>query len=266
MTAHRCVMSLSAFLFPRGAGDLNGGGERALSFGEEVCYNRGQTAAKRGEGVFGKLFDPFNGFWRGLGRVCDIVGLSVCWAVCSLPVFTVGAATAALYDAVFHGVRQGELGDYARFFRTFRDSFRTATVLTVPALALAAGLYYMWYVAFVMASGGSAAAMVWLHACRILLLVPLAVWLFAMFTLSRFAFHAKELAVTAAKLVMAHLPSAAVTALLVEELALFTYKKVFLPGFFTPGLAALLCSLFMERIFAPYLPKEEAEGEEEQEQ
>ena len=213
--------------------------------------------------MFGRLFDPLSGFWRGFARVCDIVGLSVCWVVCSLPVVTVGAATTALYDAVFHGVRKGEMGDYARFFRTFRDSFKTATVITVPALVLAALIFYMWYVAYVMAAGGSREAMVWLYACRILLLVPLAVWLFAMFTLSRFTFDAKGLLVTAVKLAVAHLPSAAVVALLTEELAVFTFHKLFMPAFFTPAVAALLSSLFMERIFAPYLPKTEPEEAEE---
>ena len=214
--------------------------------------------------MFRSVFDPLNGFWRGFARVCDIVGLSVCWVVCSLPVFTVGAATTALYDAVFHGIRKGELGDYARFFRTFRDSFKTATLVTVPALVLAAVLLYMWYVAYVMAAGGSQAAMLWLYACRILLLAPLAVWLFALFTLSRFTFGARDLLVAAAKLAVAHLPSAAVVALLVEELAVFTFHKWFLPAFFTPGLGALLCSLFMERIFAPYMPKPEEEENEPQ--
>ncbi len=214
---------------------------------------------KGGGGVFRRAFDPTNGFWRGLARVCDLVGLSICWAVCSLPVFTLGAATTALYDAVFHGVRKGEMGDYARFFRTFRDSFRAATLATLPALALAVCIFYMWYVAYVMAAGGSEGAMVWLYACRILLLAPLAVWLFAVFTLSRFTFGPLQLVRTAAKLVLAHLPSAAVVALLVEQLALFTYEKAFLPVFFAPGIGALLCSLFMERIFAPYLPKEDGD-------
>ena len=213
--------------------------------------------------MFRSVFNPMNGFWRGFARACDVVGLSVCWVVCSLPVFTVGAATTALYDAVFHGVRKGEMGDYARFFRTFRDSFRTATAATAPFLVLAVLLFAMWYVAFVMAAGGSRAAMVWLYACRILLLAPLGVWLFAMFTLSRFTFGPRALVKTAVKLALGHLPSAAVTALLTEELALFTFRKAFLPAFLTPGLAALLCSLFMERIFAPYLPKEEKTEEEE---
>ena len=159
-------------------------------------------------------------------------------------------------------MRKGELGDYARFFRTFRESFKTAALVTLPALALAAGIYAMWYVAYVMAAGGSRGAMLWLYACRILLLAPLAVWLFATFTLSRFTFGPRDLLATAAKLAMGHLPSAIVVALIVEEMAFFTVRKLFLPAFFTPGAAVLLCSLFMERIFAPYMPKDEEEDED----
>lgn len=212
--------------------------------------------------MFGSVFDPMNGFWRWFARACDIVGLSLCWALCSLPVFTVGAATTALYDAVYHGVRKGETGDYIRFFRTFRESFKPATLATLPALGLGLAISYMWYVAYVMAAGGDAGAMVWLYACRILLLVPLAVWLFAMFTLSRFTFTVGPLLKTAGQLALGHLPSAAVVALLVMELAQFSYRHLFLPVFFTPGVAALLCSLFMERIFAPYMEKDKESDDE----
>ena len=207
--------------------------------------------------MFGNAFNPQNGFWQWLARACDIVGLSLCWIVCSLPVVTVGAATTALYDSVYHGVRRGEPGDYARFFRTFKESFKPATLLTVPALLAAAAFCAVWYVVYVIAYNGNEMALVLLYAYRILVCVPLAVWLFAMFTLSRFTFSAGSLLVTAAKLAIGHLPTAVVVALLVEELALYSLRHLFLPVLFTPGIAALLCSLFMERIFAPYLPEAE---------
>ena len=105
--------------------------------------------------------------------------------------------------------------------------------------------------------------MMWLYACRILLLAPLAVWLFAMFTLSRFTFGAKDLLVTAAKLALGHLPSALVVALIAEEAAVASKEALFTPILVLPALAALLCSLFMEKLFAPYLPKEESDPEEE---
>ena len=212
--------------------------------------------------MFRTVFDPTNGFWRAFARVCDVFGLSICWVVCSLPVFTAGAATAALYDAVYHGVRLGEPGDYIRFFRTFRRNFRTATVASLPMAAAAALFAVMWYVTYTMAADGSRTAVALLYAYRVLVCVPLAVWLFAMFSLSRFEFRAGELLKTAARLAMGHLPSAAVVALIVFEGAMTTTRWGVLPLVVVPGLAALLCSLFMERIFAPYLPKEDDPAEE----
>ncbi|MBR2716629.1 MAG: YesL family protein [Oscillospiraceae bacterium] len=212
--------------------------------------------------MFRTVFNPANGFWRAVARVCDVFGLSVCWLVTSLPIFTVGAATTALYDAVFHGVRRGEPGDYIRFFRTFRQNFRTATLVTLPFLLIAAAIFGVWYVTYVMALDGSDAAFLLVYAYRVLMCVPLAVWLFAMFTLSRFEFAPRALLSTAARLAMGHLPSAAVVAFLVIECAMSVTRWGVLPLIVMPGIAALLCSLFMERIFAPYLPREEDPPEE----
>lgn len=58
--------------------------------------------------------------------------LSLFWLACSLPVVTIGAASAALYDAPVHGIRREEAGCYRRFFRTFRRELKTA----VPAWLL----------------------------------------------------------------------------------------------------------------------------------
>jgi uncharacterized membrane protein YesL len=168
-----------------------------------------------------------------------------------------GAATTALYDAVYHGVRKGENGDYVRFFQTFKDSFKPATLVTLPMLVLGALLAGAWYVIYVMSAGGNAVATVLLYALRIFGCIPLAVWMFAMFTLSRFTFSARALFKTALQLVVAHWPSAAVVALLGMELAQLSIHWGGLPLIVAPGLCVLLCSLFMERIFAPFLEKKE---------
>ena len=213
--------------------------------------------------MFKTVFNPTNGFWRTLARVCDIFGLSICWLVCSLPVFTLGAATTALYDAVYHGVRKGEPGDYIRFFRTFRQSFRTAAPVTLLFLGIAAAFFGVWYVTYIMALDGSDAAFFLVYAYRVLMCVPLAVWLFAMFLLSRFEFGPRALLSTAARLAIGHLPSAAVVSFLVIECVMTMTRWGVMPLVVMPGLAALLCSLCMERIFAPYLPEPEEEAEDD---
>ena len=41
------------------------------------------------------IFNPENDFWRLIEKLVDLFLLSVFWLVCSLPVFTLGPATAA---------------------------------------------------------------------------------------------------------------------------------------------------------------------------
>lgn len=55
--------------------------------------------------------------------------LNLLWFVCSLPVFTLGAATAALYDVTLRMARGEEPGLTRRFFQAFRENFRQATTL-----------------------------------------------------------------------------------------------------------------------------------------
>lgn len=45
-------------------------------------------------------------FWFLLCKVAQLLELSICWSLCSLPVITAGAASAALFSMLF---RIGEL-------------------------------------------------------------------------------------------------------------------------------------------------------------
>ena len=54
------------------------------------------------------IFNPQNRFWQTLDHFADLLILSLLWLVCSLPLITAGAASAALYDAVARCVRGGE--------------------------------------------------------------------------------------------------------------------------------------------------------------
>ena len=58
--------------------------------------------------TFDRVFDPENGWWAFLGRMVDLVGLSLAWAFLSLPVVTFGPATSALYYTVVKCFRQKE--------------------------------------------------------------------------------------------------------------------------------------------------------------
>ena len=56
------------------------------------------------------IFNPENDFWRLIEKLVDLFLLSVFWLVCSLPVFTLGPATAALYRTVARCIRGARAG------------------------------------------------------------------------------------------------------------------------------------------------------------
>lgn len=208
--------------------------------------------------MFSSLFNADASFWRGFTRLMDVVGLSLCWLFCSIPLVTIPAASTALYDSVYHGIRRGEQGVYSRFFRTFLRELKTSLILLLAFLPFGA-LYLFSFtpaVTELAAGGGVVGAAV--YAWRFLFCLPLAVWLFAMAMLSRFTFRALDLLRAATQMVFAHLPSAA----LVTAIALLAVRVMswwYFSATFLPALAALLISFPMERLFKPFLEQKTEE-------
>ena len=89
-----------------------------------------------------KLLDINNPIMRGLVSVFDLIALSILWAIFSLPVVTMGAASAALYHAVYHHVRKGEDYLWSSFFDAFKSNFRRQTLAWLVALGILAVLTF----------------------------------------------------------------------------------------------------------------------------
>ena len=71
-------------------------------------------------------------------KLCYGCYLNLLWLVCSLPVFTAGAATAALYDVTLRLAREEDPPVTTRFFKAFRENFRQATILWLILLGIGA--------------------------------------------------------------------------------------------------------------------------------
>ena len=84
---------------------------------------------------FNRMFDPNNGFWGGIARLVDVVGVSLLWIVCCLPVVTIGPATSALYLTTLRCIRQGEGHTYGRFFRSFRENLKVGILAAIGSFA-----------------------------------------------------------------------------------------------------------------------------------
>ena len=83
-----------------------------------------------------RLLDINNPIMRFLTAMFDLMALSVLWAVFSLPIFTMGAASTALYSAAYHHVRKGEDYLWNSFFSAFKENFKRSTLTWLVALAI----------------------------------------------------------------------------------------------------------------------------------
>ena len=199
------------------------------------------------------IFDPENGFFRTLALGVDVVGLSLLWVLLSLPLVTMGPATAALYHTAVRCVAHTGDSTYRTFFRSFVQNLRVG----VPAgvLALAALLAMSWgcqvMVSAANALGGAAMALA--AAYLVILVLPLGAvcWMFPL--LSRFHMGVGHLLLTSLQVAVRHLPSTVLLVLTVLALGFGTL--LFFPlCLVAPSCAALLCALPAERVIRRYLP------------
>lgn len=89
-------------------------------------------------------FFSYDGFLATAIRyIVKLFVLNLCYAICCIPVVTVGAATAAMH-AVFYQ-NDAETGLVSKFFYELKANFRQATVVWLVALILLATLILDWY-------------------------------------------------------------------------------------------------------------------------
>ena len=93
----------------------------------------------------GKIFNLDAPVIQWLGKVGQMMLSTVTWLLFCLPVFTIGASTAALYRVMFN-LKEDKSCAFKVFFRAFRENFKKATILWLLLLVCAAalvGLYWL---------------------------------------------------------------------------------------------------------------------------
>ena len=190
-----------------------------------------------------------------VGRVLELIGLNILWAVCCLPVVTAGAATCALHF-VLSPQRNGDEGVFRCFFRSFRRNFRQATLLWLLLLAL--GLLLALCLRIVSFWNGTARTAGIIFFCvPALFLLIIAGYGFPL--LAQFEIPARKLVEDALLLGLAHFPrTLGVVGLTLLPAALWYFLPslilcvlfIWLPVGFS--LTALWMEKLLEPVFAPY--------------
>ena len=202
--------------------------------------------------MFGRFFSADNPLFVPFGKLVDVVCLSLLWVVCSLPILTLGGATAALYDSVSRCLRGGQNGPYARFFQTLKENLKTGVPAGLLIGAAALGLYRLHGFLYPLAVGRGLWYGVYFFFW-VLALVFIGAMGYVLPALSRFELGLGQLLGNCLRLAMGHLPSTLALGLLLTVSFILFYDFPLLCIFFLPCAAALLASLPLERIFKPFM-------------
>lgn len=206
------------------------------------------------------LFSPDSKFMQAMSRVCDLLVLNLCFLLCCIPVFTIGAAATALYTVCFRFNTEREQGILKSFFLAFRDNFKQSTLLWL-ILLLFGGTACLNTLLFYQMPGGIHYAF-FLFALLFVLVLLIGGYLFPL--LSQFRNDNRSTFKNAMILSIGYLPrSILITvinvfpfALLILDLYLFLQTGFLWVSIYFSA-AAYINTLLLKKVFAPYLPNEE---------
>ena len=88
------------------------------------------------------IFDLDNPLMRFLSKIADLLALNLLFLLCSIPIFTIGASLTAMYYCFFKMKDQEEGYLAKRFFKSFKENFKQATVMWLIMLLLFALLFF----------------------------------------------------------------------------------------------------------------------------
>lgn len=201
--------------------------------------------------MFKNLFNPDSPLMITMSQITDCIFLSLFWIIGCIPVVTIGASFAALYDATFRGFRKHERNVWQRFYKTFRGSWKQGILPTVVVgagfWALLKGMIALWN----MAAVGQMSMMVF-SGCALVGVLGVGILSLVFPVLSRFENSFGGLLRNALLLALANMPRTLGLGL-VNAVTIFLCARFIVPLFFLPALAALIGTVFIEPMFKPFL-------------
>ena len=197
------------------------------------------------------LFNPENKFWNFMGKITDVACMSLLWLLTSLPVFTIGAATAAFYSFTLDAVGDNEGRVIGSYFSAFKANFKKATLLWLLQLALGALLAVNLYAAWnlYLAKGVIALGFLSLSSCAALVAICCSVYIYPI--LAAYDFPVKKILTDS--FVMAtgnlHVTISLLVLFLLAGVGIYYLGGLF---FFWIGLAIFFSSYFIWGLFLKY--------------
>ncbi len=207
------------------------------------------------------LFNLENGFFSFMGKVWDMILLSIIWVICCIPIVTIGPATTAMYYAIVKVIRRERGYVTKEFFHSFKDNFKLGMISSIIYAVLAYILYIDFTYSKALQDAGDSKGDIMFAGFVAVTTIIVFVLIFCYPILSRFTVNFKGLFKTSFIIAMKHFPTTFLLAIIIVIFSLACYL-IYPMIFIAPALCCLVCSFLIERVFKKYMPKPEESDEE----
>lgn len=205
------------------------------------------------------IFNVDGGIMRAIGKVMDIICLSVIFVISCIPVFTMGTAATALYYTVNKVIKNDRGYVFREYVSAFKNNFKQTTPIWLFVVLLSIVLGMDVYIIQAWSENGSKLG-VFLIVFLLLGALFMAWVLYLFAYMARFENTRKQSMKNAALMVIMHLPWTLVLLLMQFGATLLVYMMP-LSLFFVPGVFTLLENLILEKIFWRYMSEEDRQAE-----
>lgn len=208
----------------------------------------------------GEFFSADSSFARFMGKLVDIVWLSLLWFLCSIPIFTIGASTCGLYYAMNKSFKHDRGYSTGAFFHGFASNFKVVTPIWLLSILGYAFMSADLYLTFHLMTGVARTIFIAVFFVMILAIISWNLYTFPY--ISRFENTRRQSMSNAGRLAIAELPWT--FALLILFVLTILIYYLFMPAvLFVPAIYMFIANSILEKIFRKYMSKEDLEAEEE---
>lgn len=193
-----------------------------------------------------------------LNKMGSMIGVSLLWLICSLPIVTIGSATTALYYTTVKVLRADQGYIFKEYLHSFKENLKNGTIITTIVLALAIILYLD--ISYVSSTSNQMGLLMPIYYIIIILMVSILIYIFP--NLSRFKMGKKELLKLSFYMAFRHLPITVLLIILLIATALLIWLIPIPCILFMPGTLCYFNSYLMEWILIKYMAKPTKDSEE----
>ncbi len=213
------------------------------------------------------LFSYDSRFTQVLMKLVYSSYLNILWFICSIPIFTIGASTTALYYTCLKIVRNEEGNVTKTFFKSFKENFRQATVIWLILFVIGSFLAFDFYVLYnLRLNTAMPMAVFWTILLAILIgaIIIYLIVLFMIFPLQASVINTTPNMFKNAFLIGTHYLFAPILVFAVHFAMFYAVVAVFTPLIvFGEGFCAMVSSFILNRLLISVTTPAEAEEEKE---